>query len=91
METNSGKDLMMAFATARCVARNLRMTISDMERALRSVDALLEEANREPDAQKAAVLAAAAALNGYHVQKEFATTFVAEMKSGKGREEGSEE
>lgn len=87
METKNSKDATLAFEAARRVARTLRATINDMERALSSVDALLEEAEREPDAQQAAVLAAAAALNGYHVQKRFATNFVATMEGSSGREE----
>ena len=70
MEIKS-KGLTEALEAAHAGARILRETISDMERALLSIDTLLAAAEKEADETKATVLAEEATRRSYREQERF--------------------
>lgn len=75
MEIKS-KGLTEALEAAHAGARILRETISDMERALLSVETLRAAAEINPDKTKAIVLAEEAARLSYREQERFVKAFL---------------
>lgn len=81
MKIMRGKDLVEALEAARCGARILRKAISNMERALLSIDTLLAAAEKEQDETKVRRLAEMAAIQSYREQEKLATAFFNGLQS----------
>lgn len=86
METKS-RSLGEALEAAHLGAHILRKLISDMERALLSVDTLIAAAEKEPDVTRATVLAENAAMQSYQEQESFVEAFSAAVRDAEGCED----